>query len=70
MRDFIRDCWPALLIVVLVLMALAGLIVWAALQPNGGCPPHTVSTITGWIPISTGKTVIMDPIVSCVAGAK
>lgn len=45
---------------------LVWVIVWAATQPNGGCPPHTVSTVTGWMPVSTGKSVVLVPRVECV----
>ena len=55
---------PIALVVIVVLVCI-GLIIWSAMQPNGGCPAHTVSTVTGYIPLVVGKTVMMEPITSC-----
>ena len=67
MRDLLRDYWPPIVLVAVVVLVTAGLIVWVAMQPNGGCPAHTIPEVTGWIPIVVGKVVVMSPIMSCVA---
>jgi hypothetical protein len=54
-----------IIIGIILALALTGFIIWVALLPNGGCPAHTVATVTGWMPISTGKSIIMTPIISC-----
>ena len=65
MRRLLRDYGVPIALVVVVVLVGAGLIIWSAMQPNGGCPAHTVSTVSGYIPLVVGKIVMMEPITSC-----